>query len=49
MMVTPEMMEALGGKRGKARGPDMTNKEVNPAAADADDDDGRSGHSLHVA
>eukprot|EP01047_Picozoa_sp_COSAG01_P120561 COSAG01_NODE_49300_length_373_cov_0.948905_2_plen_36_part_01 len=28
MMVTPEMMEKLGGKRGKARGPDMTNVVV---------------------
>lgn len=28
MMVTPEMMEALGAKRGKARGPNMTNVVV---------------------
>ena len=33
MMITPEMMEQLGGKRGKARGPDMTNREVSEAEA----------------
>ena len=35
MMVTPEMMEALGAKRGKARGPDMTNVVVSEATEDS--------------
>eukprot|EP01046_Picozoa_sp_COSAG06_P024054 COSAG06_NODE_1940_length_8023_cov_11.932988_9_plen_1278_part_00 len=28
MMITPEMMEQLGGKRGAPRGPDMTHREI---------------------
>jgi hypothetical protein len=32
MMISAEMMEQLGGKRGKARGPDMTNVVVSEAA-----------------
>lgn len=33
MMITPEMMERLGGKRGKAKGPDMTKVVVEEGAA----------------
>eukprot|EP01043_Picozoa_sp_COSAG02_P061447 COSAG02_NODE_8262_length_2638_cov_9.241140_3_plen_472_part_01 len=33
MMISPEMMEQLGGKRGKARGPDMTNECITEDAA----------------
>ena len=36
MMITPEMMEQLGGKRGKARGPDMTNREIGDADGQED-------------
>ena len=36
MMITPEMMEQLGGKRGKARGPDMTNREISDADGQED-------------
>ena len=32
MMISAEMMEQLGGKRGKARGPDMTNVVVSEGA-----------------
>ena len=41
MMITPAMMEQLGGKRGKPRGPDMTNVVITETAA-ADDFDGAS-------
>ena len=34
MMVTAEMMEALGAKKGKARGPDMTHASVAEDSAD---------------
>ena len=42
MMITPEMMEQLGGKRGKARGPDMTNVVVDESEAAADEFGGAS-------
>ena len=42
MMITPEMMEQLGGKRGKARGPDMTNREISEGGGE-DIDDGFKG------
>ena len=37
MMITPEMMEQLGGKRGTPRGPDMTHKEISAGADPLDD------------
>lgn len=36
-MITPEMMEKLGGKRGTPRGPDMTNREISKGEAAMDD------------
>ena len=48
MMITPEMMEQLGGKRGTPRGPDMTRREIS-AGADALDDGFAGAESLDDA
>ena len=37
MMITPEMMEQLGGKRGKARGPDQSNVVIEESSGAADE------------